>query len=103
MLKALIEKFTPKERYAEIYLRTFNRETREEDVYERDAVRWIESNVPGAICNVVRETVTNSRGVTYSAPIVRILMRYRTRRELKKAVESIKTEFNRKKLIVVFK
>lgn len=103
MLKELIEKFTPKERYAEVYLRTFNRETREKDINEQVAPRWIETRIPGAICNIIRETVANAAGVTYSAPIVRVLMRYRTRRELKKAVEAIKKQYNREKLIVVFK
>ena len=103
MLKTLIEKFIDKkEKYAEIYLQTFNRETREEDVNHHTALRWIETHIPGTVCSIARETVTNAKEVTYSAPVIRVLMRYQARRELKKAIETLKRQYNREKLIVVF-
>jgi hypothetical protein len=108
MLKEIIEKVVSrfadkKEKYAEIYLRAFNRETKEEDVDYHEALRWIESNVPRSITGIIRETVTNSQGVTYSAPVLRIALRYNSRRELKSAVNAIKARYNREKLIVVMK
>ncbi len=108
MLKEIIANvvnhFTNKrEKYAEIYLRAFNRETKEEDIDYHEAIRWVDSNVPRTITGVIRETVTNSRGVTYSAPVLRIALRYNSRRELKSAVNAIKARYNREKLIVVLK
>jgi hypothetical protein len=108
MLKEIIEKVVgrfadKREKYAEIYLRAFNRETKEEDFDYHEAIQWVDSNVPRTIVGLIRETVTNSRGVRYSAPVLRIALRYKSRRELKSAVNAIKTRYNREKLIVVMK
>ena len=102
MLKKLFALLN-EEKYAEIYLECFNPKILEEDVDYHEALQWIEQNITGTLTCVLRETVTNSRGIRYSAPIVQTHIKYRKRRELKKAIETIKARYNRKKLPVIFR
>ena len=102
MLKKLFALLNEEKR-AEIYLECFNPEIREEDVDYHEALQWIEQNITGTLTCVLRETVTNSRGIRYSAPIIQTHIYYRRRRELRNAVNAIKARYGRKKLPVVFR
>ena len=102
MLKKLLALLNEEKR-AEIYLHCFNPKTLKEDITYREALRYIDRNIPNTITCVLRETVTNAEGVRYSAPIIQTHIYYRRRRELKKAINAIKARYGRKKLPVVFR